>query len=277
MPELPEVELVARALEHHLSGRRIRAAELLRPGLAPETPPAEFAARLEKACVSDVKRRGKFVLINTDRAWTLIVHLRMTGRFLLLPRTRELPAHTHALFRLDDDRRLAFADQRHFGRMKLCETASLAAAKELCSLAPEPFSAEFSNAYLSATLKRTRRTLKETLLDQTKVCGLGNIYAAEALHRARANPFAAAADFPARRVPVLRRAILEVLAESINHGSTMNVDPAEIDASYFDGGYGGRWRVYAREGEPCGACRTAIARHVHGGRSTFFCPKCQRG
>jgi formamidopyrimidine-DNA glycosylase len=276
MPELPEVELVARALGRHLCGRRIRAAQLLRPGLAPETTPEEFAARLRGARVAGVGRRGKFILIDTERELTLIVHLRMTGRFLLLSGRREPPAHTHALFRLDDRRRLAFADQRHFGRMKLCRTTSLPEARELCSLAPEPFSAEFSNAYLAATLSRTRRTLKETLLDQTKVCGLGNIYAAEALHRARANPFAAAADFPARRVPALRRAVLDVLAESISHGSTMNVDPEDVDASYFGGGYGGRWRVYAREGEPCAGCRSPIERRVHGGRSTFFCPRCQR-
>jgi formamidopyrimidine-DNA glycosylase len=275
MPELPEVELVARSLGRHLTGRRIREAALLRPRLAPETTPEEFASRLSGARIRDVGRRGKFILVNLDRGLTLLVHLRMTGRFLLLPAARELPPHTHALFGLDNRRRLAFADQRHFGLMKLCETDALSEAKELRRLAPEPFSEEFTSAYLTAALARTRRTLKETLLDQTKVCGLGNIYVAEALHRARANPFVAAAEFPRRRVAHLRRALLEVLAESIAYGSTMNVDPEDVDASYF-GGTGGRWLVYGREGEPCATCRSAIERRMHGGRSTFYCPRCQR-
>ncbi|HZI17149.1 MAG TPA: bifunctional DNA-formamidopyrimidine glycosylase/DNA-(apurinic or apyrimidinic site) lyase [Pyrinomonadaceae bacterium] len=276
MPELPEVELVARALDRHLRGRRVREALLLRPRLVPETTPEEFAAGLSGGRVREVGRRGKYILVNLESGLTLLVHLRMTGRFLLLPPTaRELPKHTHALFTLDDGRRLAFADQRHFGLMKLCETCGLGEARELRSLAPEPFSEGFSVAYLASALARSRRTLKETLLDQTKVCGLGNIYAAEALHRARANPFDVAAEFPRRRVASLRRAVLEVLAEAIAHGSTLNVDPEDIESGYFGGGYGGRWRVYAREGEPCPRCRSAIERRTQGGRSTFFCPRCQ--
>jgi len=276
MPELPEVELVARALDRHLHGLRLREARLLRPRLAPAHTPEEFADRLGGARVRGVGRRGKYLLFDLDRELTLLVHLRMTGRFLLLPPARELPPHSHALFFLDDGRRLAFADQRHFGLMSLCETARLTEAKELRALAPEPFSGEFSNAYLAAALSRSRRALKEALLDQTKVCGLGNIYAAEALHLARANPFAAAADFPRRRVAALRRAVLRVLEESIAHGSTMNVDPEDFEGSYFGGGVGGRWRVYAREGEPCPGCRSVIERRTQGGRSTFFCPACQR-
>jgi formamidopyrimidine-DNA glycosylase len=276
VPELPEVEHVARALDKLVGGRRVEEAELLRPRLAPECAPEDFAARLSGARVTGVGRRGKHVLVGFDNALTLIVHLRMTGRFLLLPESRELPKHTHALFRLDDRRNLAFADQRHFGLMKLCPTDALREAKELRALAPEPFSDEFTAAYLASALARSRRALKETLLDQTKVCGLGNIYAAEALHLARANPFAPAADFPRRRVPHLRRSILEVLSESIAHGSTMNADPENIEGGYFGGPYEGRWRVYGRGGEPCRKCRSTVGRATQSGRSTFYCPKCQR-
>jgi formamidopyrimidine-DNA glycosylase len=276
MPELPEVELVARALNQHVGGRRFVEAELLRPRLAPESTPEEFARALGGARVAEVGRRGKHILLKLDNAQTLITHLRMSGRFLLLPAARELPRHTHALFHLDDRRRLVFTDQRHFGLMKLCPTTRLHEAKELRALAPEPFSEEFTDAYLAAVLARSRRTLKETLLDQTKVTGLGNIYAAEALHLARANPFAIASEFSRRRIPLLHRAILEVLSEAIAHGSTMNVDPEQIDDSYFNGPGSGRWRVYARAGEPCERCRRSIARLAQGGRSTFYCPKCQR-
>ena len=276
MPELPEVELVARALDRLVAGRRIVAAKLLRPGLAPATPPARFARLLSGRAISGVGRRGKHVLFELDAGLVLVTHLRMTGRFLLLPARAPLPKHTHALLRLDDARRLAFTDQRHFGMMKLLRAEELSAARELRSLAPEPFSEEFSPAYLRAAFARTRRTLKETLLDQTKVTGLGNIYAAEALFLARVNPFVAASRLSPRRLPRLHRAILEVLGESIAHGSTMNVNPEDFESSYYGGPYEGSWRVYAREGEPCTACRATIRRVAHAGRSTFYCPRCQR-
>jgi len=276
MPELPEVELVARALDGLVSSRRVVAARLLRAGLAPDTPPAVFARRLRGRRIERVTRRGKHILFEFEGAQTLIAHLRMTGRFLLLPPEAALPKHTHALFYLEDERRLVFSDQRHFGMMKLVGAAELAHAKELRLLAPEPFSGDFTPAYLRVTLARTRRTLKETLLDQRKVTGLGNIYAAEALFLARINPFRAAAEISPRRLPRLHRAILDVFNESIAHGSTMNVDPENIDASYYDGGFNGRWRVYDREGEPCLDCRAPIRRITHAGRSTYFCPRCQR-
>ncbi len=276
MPELPEVELVARALNNLVGSRRIVAAKLLRAGLAPDTPPAVFARRLRGRRIERVTRRGKHLLFELERDLVLIAHLRMTGRFSLLPLEVELPKHTHAVFYLDDERRLVYSDQRHFGMMKLVSATELSHTKELRLLAPEPFSDDFTPAYLRATFARTRRALKETLLDQTKVTGLGNIYAAEALFLARLNPTSLAAEVSTRRLPRLHRAILDVFNESIAHGSTMNVDPENIDGSYYDGGFNGRWRVYNREGEPCHKCRANIRRIVQAGRSTFFCPRCQR-
>ena len=276
MPELPEVELVARALDRLLRGRRIMSAKLLRAGLAPESPPRTFARQLRGARVEEVGRRGKHVLFGLEGGRVLLTHLRMTGRFLLLSDAGPLPKHTHALFTLDDGRRLAFTDQRHFGLMKLARASELERLKELRGLAPEPFSDDFTTDYLASVLARTRRALKSILLDQTKVTGLGNIYASEVLFLARANPFAVASELPRRRVPRLHRAILDVLGEAIEHGSTMKVDPADIDASYFGGGYQGRWRVYGREGEPCPNCGPPVRRLTHAGRSTYFCPRCQR-
>src|SRR5919112_2583914 len=268
MPELPEVELVARSLDRLVAGLRIEAAQLIRPGLAPANTPREFAGGLRGAKFETVERRGKHILSRFDNGRVLITHLRMTGRFLLLPARRELPKHTHALFRLDDGRRLAFTDQRHFGLMKVLPLERLADARELRGLAPEPFSAEFTPAYLAAVLARTNRVLKDVLLDQTKVTGLGNIYAAEVLHLARVNPFSVASHVSRRHVTRLHRAILEVLGEALALGSTMNVDPENIDGSYFGGGgYNARWRVYDREGEPCRKCRQPIRRVTHAGRS----------
>ncbi len=276
MPELPEVELVARALNGLITKRRIVAAEVLRARLLPSSTPEEFAMQLRGARVDSISRRGKHILIQLDNGFVLVVHLRMSGRFLYLPLDAELPKFTHAIFYLDNEYRLVFSDQRHFGMMKVVSADVLHEAKELRELAPEPFSEEFTHAYLHAALSRSRRTLKETLLDQTKVTGLGNIYAAEAMFRARVNPFTVASEFSKRRVPKLHQAILEVLAESIAHGSTLNVDPENIDGSYYGGEYEGHWRVYDREGEPCPTCQAAIKRIAHGGRSTYFCPRCQR-
>jgi len=276
MPELPEVELVARALERLVGGQQIVAARLLRPGLAPETPPAVFARRLRRCTIHQVTRRGKHIIFEMDRPLALITHLRMTGRFLLLPPEAPLPNHTHALFYFADESRLAFADQRHFGMMKIVRIGELSQTKELRLLAPEPFSDDFTPAYLRSALARSRRALKETLLDQTKVTGLGNIYAAEALFIARINPFIVAAAVSPRRLARLHEAILQVFRESIAHGSTMNVDPADIDGSYYGGGYENHWRVYDREDLPCADCRTRIRRLMRAGRSTFFCPRCQR-
>jgi formamidopyrimidine-DNA glycosylase len=277
MPELPEVELVARALDRLVRGRVFASAKLLRPGLAPENTPRDFARHLRGARVERVGRRGKHILAEFDNGRVLITHLRMTGRFLMLPARGALPKHTHALFRLEEGRRLAFTDQRHFGLMKVVRAEQLAEARELRDLAPEPFSDDFTPDYLAGVLARTRRSLKDVLLDQTKVTGLGNIYAAEALFLARLDPFAAASALPRRGVARLHRAILDILGEAIAHGSTMNVDPEDLDGSYFGGGgYDGRWRVYDREGEPCQHCAAAVRRVSRAGRSTYFCPRCQR-
>lgn len=276
MPELPEVELVSRALAGHCLGRTIVSAKLLRHQLAPETTPAAFARRLKGARFERISRRGKHILLEFDKSHALLVHLRMTGRFLLLPPECPLPNHTHALFTIDDRRRLIFTDQRHFGMMRVLEADRIHQAKELISLAPEPFSKEFSDAYLVETLRSTKKTLKEALLDQTKVSGLGNIYAAEAMFLAGVNPSLRAFRLSRPRVARLRAAILEVLRASIQHGSTLNVDLENLEDSYYGGGYQGRWHVYNREGEPCARCDSAVKRTVHGNRSTYYCRQCQR-
>lgn len=276
MPELPEVELVAQSLNKLVSNRKIIAAELLRERLAPDTTPPVFAEKLKNSQIEFVSRRGKHVLFYLDSAQVLMTHLRMTGRFMLLPLERDLPKHTHAVFYLDDETRLAFQDQRHFGMMKIVERDKVFEAKELACLAPEPLSDEFSLKYFQNALKTSRRSLKEILLDQTKVCGLGNIYAAEAMFLARVNPQTSAADLSAKRAAALHEQIRFVLTESIAHGSTLNVNPENIDGSYYGGDYEGKWRVYDREGEPCVNCQTPIKRIVQGSRSSYFCPKCQK-
>jgi formamidopyrimidine-DNA glycosylase len=276
MPELPEVELVTKSLDSLVKGRKIVVAELLRERLAPENAPAEFAERLRNSTINFVHRRGKHILFDLDNAHTLIAHLRMSGRFMLLPLERELPKYSHAVFYFEDETRLVFQDQRHFGLMKIVSTAGLHEAKEIKKLAPEPFSDAFNARYFRDVLKTSKKSLKEFLLDQTKVSGLGNIYASEAMFLARVNPQTPANEVSARRANVLFEKICEVLAESIAHGSTLNVNPENIDGSYYGGGYNERWRVYDREKDACVACEKPIRRIVQGGRSTYFCPRCQQ-
>jgi len=276
MPELPEVELISRSLDSIVRDRTITAAKLIRQRLAPDSSPAAFARRLKGKKINFVHRRGKHILFDLSNDTTLIVHLRMSGRFSVLPIERELPKFTHALFHLDDGSLLVFDDQRHFGLMKIVNTKDLHEAKELRKLAPEPFSQEFSTQYLAATLKTSRRPLKEVLVDQTKVCGLGNIYAVEALFAARVHPALPAHKLSGPKTDRLYDGIRGVLEEAITFASGRTVDPENLEGNYFSGSNEPTWYVYDREGEPCRKCETPIARLKQGGRSTYYCRTCQR-
>ncbi len=301
MPELPEVEHVVRALRPVITGRCILATEVRLPKLIAPTTPALFKRKLKGAIITGVSRRGKYILIELapqvalpdgrasdtsagrkyqkparQQGLVLMVHLRMTGKFLSLAADDPLPKHGHAIFYLDDERRLIFCDQRQFGLMRLVARTRLAKTKGISDLAPEPFGADFSVVYLKETLARSRRTLKTLLLDQTRVLGLGNIYAAEALFRAGVNPFKSAATLSAKRVERLHQAILDVLGDAISESSTSRINLERLDGFSYGEAFEKFWQVYEREGEPCVTCDARIRRVNHGGRSTYWCPKCQR-
>lgn len=300
MPELPEVEHVVRALRSVVVGRTIVASEVRLPKLIAPLTAASFNRRIKNSAITGVSRRGKFILIElardaalprsrvsatrsrrsvirpVTRAQDLLlaVHLRMTGKFVLLNADNDLPKHAHAIFYLDQDQRLVFRDQRQFGVMKLIESRHLSQTKGIKELAPEPFGDEFTPEYLRALLKRSHRSLKTLLLDQTKVLGLGNIYAAEALFRAGVNPFKPANELGSRRVARLYEAIREVLQFAVDHiRSSISLEEGFSYGAAFER----FWQVYEREGEPCVKCGTKIRRATHGGRSTYWCPRCQRG
>jgi len=299
MPELPEVEHVVRALRRAVVGRTIIASEITLPKLISPLSVSSFKRRIKGSSITGVSRRGKFILIELDykgaiphgrasvtgsagasparfgkRSFVLVVHLRMTGAFLYLNAEDDLPKHAHAIFYFDNDRRLVFRDQRQFGVMKLVPAVQLAGLKGIAELAPEPFTDDFNPDYLKGVLKRSQRSLKTLLLDQTKVLGLGNIYVAEALFRARINPFKPASKLSAQRVALLHQAVKEVLEFAVAHiRGGFNL---EAGVSYGEA-FERFWQVYEREGEPCVKCGTRIRRLTHGGRSTYWCPKCQRG
>jgi len=276
MPELPEVEHVVRALGRAVVGRTIVASEIRLPKLIAPSSPSLFNRKLKGSTITGVSRRGKYILIELDSDRILAIHLRMTGKFLYLTGEDDLPKHTHAIFYLDNERRLAFRDQRQFGVMKLVARARLAQTKGIRELAPEPLSDDFSPAYLREIVARSRRSLKTLLLDQTKILGLGNIYAAEALFRARINPFKIAAQLSSRRVPRLHQAIRDVLSDAITDSSTSRINLEHPNGFSYGEAFERFWQVYEREGEPCFKCGARIRRLTHGGRSTYWCPRCQR-
>jgi len=274
MPELPEVEHVVRALRPVVVGRRILAAELNLKRISPEVSRPAFARQLKDLRINAVGRRGKYILFELDSGALLTTHLRMTGKFVALGTDDELPPYAHVVFYLDDDRRLVFCDMRQFGRMRIISN-SQKLPKELLALAPEPLSDEFSEEYFLQTLRKSRRSLKTLLLDQTRVLGLGNIYAVEALFLAGIHPLKQAHTLSKPRARKLFQAIKTILQEAIHSGSTLRIDLSDGESSYI-GSSERFWRVYEREGEPCVNCGTTIRRVAHGGRSTYFCPRCQR-
>jgi formamidopyrimidine-DNA glycosylase len=276
MPELPEVETVARALEKVVKNKKIGSATLVRQRLAPDHTPAQFSKKLKDATINFIHRRGKHILFDLDNGRTLITHLRMSGRFVLLNGDPTDPKFAHAIFYFDDDTRLVFDDQRHFGLMKIVDTAQLNEAKEISKLAPEPFSEDFSIDYLRAAMRSSNRPIKEFLLDQTKVCGLGNIYAAEALFLSGISPRRRGRSVSGSRAELLHRYIRTVLQEAIDAGGSINSDPTFLGEEVYGGASENAWRVYDREGEACPTCSYAIRRIRQGARSTYYCPKCQR-
>jgi len=274
MPELPEVDLVTRQLRRLLIGRTIEKAALIRAKLAPTTTPAVFSRRLGNSTFTEIRRRGKYILVEFDNSHTLLVHLRMSGRFMLLDEEDENPKFAHAVFQLTDGQRLVFDDQRHFGLMKIVRTADIATSPEIAKLAPEQFSEEFTVDQFHRSLKASRRTLKEFLIDQTKVTGLGNIYAAEVMFAAGVHPSVKANRISRPRAERLFSAIELTLKQALRMSKRGKLDPRNINGNYAP--ENGRWLVYGREGEPCENCLNAIKRITHGGRSTYFCPACQR-
>lgn len=271
MPELPEVEHVVRALAPVVAGRRILAAELNLKRIAPNISRPNFNRRLRNALITAVGRRGKYILFQLESGQVLATHLRMTGKFVSLTTDQPLPPYAHVIFYLDDESRLVFCDMRQFGRMRIFTKPP----RELLSLAPEPLSDEFTEEYFLDTLARSHRPLKLLLLDQTRVLGLGNIYAVEALFLAGVNPLKPANQLSKPRARKLHHAIRDVLLEAIEAGSTLQIDLADGNGSYF-GTTERFWRVYERDGEPCVRCGTKIRRVVQGGRSTYYCPGCQK-
>ncbi|SEN80792.1 DNA-(apurinic or apyrimidinic site) lyase [Paracoccus alcaliphilus] len=281
MPELPEVETVRRGLQPHLEGQRIARAEARRPDLRWPLPP-DLVQVLTGARVTALRRRSKYLLADLDRGGTVLMHLGMSGRMLvegagLAGFHRDpsvLARHDHVVLVTESGTTITFNDARRFGMVDLIRDGT--AHPLLDHLGPEPFDPGFNAAYLAARFAGRRAPVKQALLDQRIVAGLGNIYVSEALHRAHIDPRRAAGRIGAARLEALAGHIREVLADAIAAGGSSLRDhrQASGELGYFQHSF----RVYDREGAPCPApgCAGIIRRVVQSGRSSFYCPGCQR-
>lgn len=270
MPELPEVETTVRGLEPVLSGQIISRVVLNRADLRRPFPDG-LGQRLTGARVTGLGRRAKYGLIETDRGDTMVFHLGMSGRWRVDP-GQALP-HDHLLLETGEGRRLALNDPRRFGSVDLLATADLAAWPVFAGLGPEPLGPEFSADHLLAAFAGRAAPVKALLLDQRIVAGLGNIYVCEALHLAGITPARPAGRVGTARLGDLVLAIRSVLLAAIEAGGSSLRDYARPDGEL--GYFSKQWRVYGREGAPCG-CGALVRRRAEAGRSTFWCAKCQR-
>ena len=270
MPELPEVETTVRGLRPVLEGQRLVSVEARRADLRRAFPP-DLRQRLTGARVTGLGRRAKYGLIDTDRGDTMIFHLGMSGRWRIDP--AEIGAHDHLLLDTDAGHRLALNDPRRFGSVDLIPTDEVGVFPAFAAMGPEPLSSDFDDSYLAKALEGRFAPIKALLLDQRIVAGLGNIYVCEALHMAGIAPSREGGRIARARLDRLADAIKQVLLAAIEAGGSTLRDYARPSGEL--GYFARQWRVYGREGEAC-ACGRPVRRRVEGGRSTFYCPNCQR-
>ena len=291
MPELPEVETVRMGLLPVMEGHKIVHAETRRGDLRVPFP-IDFAGRLTGRKVKRLWRRAKYILGDLDDGETLVIHLGMSGRMSVHVAggakklgnyvhdmggaTIGQDKHDHVVFDTDAPARIVFNDHRRFGLMLLIDTAELDEHKLFKGLGVEPLSDDFNAAYLAAALKGKKTPIKSALLDQRVIAGLGNIYVCEALFRAGISPKRQAAKVKPDQIKLLAPAIKAVLREAVKAGGSSLRDHKRTDGEL--GMFQHNFAVYGREGKPCPGkiCKGTINRSVQAGRSTFYCPSCQR-
>lgn len=264
MPELPEVETIARKLKPELVDKTILQADLRWPRTLAYPSARKFKEQIKGQKIVSVGRRAKYLDISLS-AFDLLIHLRMSGDLFIKEGKIKPEKHDRLILTLTDDKSLVFNDTRKFGRVWLTANPESVLGK----LGPEPLSGDFTPQWLHAALHNKHRQLKPLLLDQTFLAGLGNIYTDEALHIAKLHPLAVSDSITAKQARALQDAVCKVLKEGIRRNG------ASIDWVYRGGEFQNHFRVYDRKGKPCPVCGTKIERIVVGQRSTHYCPKCQ--
>ncbi|MBC2669127.1 bifunctional DNA-formamidopyrimidine glycosylase/DNA-(apurinic or apyrimidinic site) lyase [Novosphingobium piscinae] len=271
MPELPEVETTVRGLARFLEGATLSRVTTHRADLRRPFPPG-LVQVLTGARVTGLDRRAKYGLVHTDRAQTMVFHLGMSGRWRIEPET--IGKHDHLVLETSAGHRLSLCDPRRFGSVDLVDTGGLALWPPFAAMGPEPLSDGLTAAHLAKALAGRIAAIKLMLLDQRVVAGLGNIYVCEALYRARIHPEKAAGRVSRAALERLVPAIRAVLTEAIAAGGSTLRDYAQPDGQL--GYFAKAFDVYDREGQPCRSCSAPLRRIAQGGRSTWFCARCQR-
>lgn len=280
MPELPEVETVCRGLEKAMAGQKIAQVETLRGGL--RIPFPRNLKDIEGQKVSGITRRAKYILVHLSKGATLLLHLGMSGRMVIQGNNAEQPAekHDHMVLHLSNGTRVVFNDPRRFGLVDLVASGAVAEHRFFRHLGPEPFSREFTAAYLLQKMKGKAPAIKIAIMDQRLVVGVGNIYAAEALFRAGIDPTRKAGSIKKAEAARLVGAIQAVLKEAIKAGGSSLRDYVQADGEL--GYFQHHFAVYGRKGKACAGCscnveKTGGIRQItQGGRSTFYCPRKQK-
>jgi len=265
MPELPEVETIARKLRPDLIGKTILEADLRWSRTLAMPSPGKFKEQIKGQKIREVTRRAKYFILQLSD-FSLLIHLRMSGDLLIKNSTIRLEKHDRLVLKLSGNKSLFFNDTRKFGRVWLTANPNDVLGK----LGPEPLSKDFTPVWLYTALHKKHRQLKPLLLDQTFLAGLGNIYTDEALHIAKLHPLAASDSITAKQAEALHEAVRKVLKEGIRR------DGASIDWVYRGGEFQNHFQVYDREGKPCPLCGVEIKRITVGQRGTHYCPKCQK-
>ena len=279
MPELPEVEVLARHLRPLLVGGAFGEVKVHRPASLRGTSVADLEAAMSGARLREIRRRGKYLLFDFEKEGslqTVLGHLGMTGRMYVQDAAKPLAKHAVISCPISASQTFVFEDTRYFGRFSLD-------LKSIDELGPEPLSDAFNADYFAAALKKSSQAIKVKLLDQALVAGIGNIYASESLFRAGIPPKQMARRLKRAKVEALVQSVREVIADAIELGSTMPLDfqGGSSDGLFYYGSTTGsdveeQFAVYDREGEGCRACATPIRRIVQAARSSFYCPTCQR-
>jgi formamidopyrimidine-DNA glycosylase len=275
VPELPEVETIRASLAPGLTGRRLERVDILDPRLTRPEPPEHVAAALSGELITDVRRRGKYLIVVFESGRHLLVHLRMTGNVLHpAPEGRKDDPHVRAVVRLDDGSDVAYRDVRRLGTWELLEPGELEPYFAARRLGAEPLGRSFTPAGLKRSLGGRRAPIKAALLDQRAAAGVGNIYADEALWYARVHPLTPAGELADEQVRALREGVRKALRLGIRRQGATLRDYRGADGSR--GTMQDEFRVYGREHEPCERCGTPIAKTRVAGRGTWYCPTCQQ-
>ena len=274
MPELPEVETVKEALNQTVKGQTIKDIELRYEPMVKNMSADEFKEKLINQTIQEVSRRGKYLVFHFDD-YQLLSHLRMEGKYFYVDSDFELNPHVHVIFTLENGKRLLYQDTRKFGTYHLYDKAiDLETTAPFKVLGLEPFATEFTPSYVKEKIQNKKKPIKSLLLDQTVVCGLGNIYVDEVLYRARLHPLTSSSELTDKDIENVVKYTVEVLARAIELGGTTI---RTFSSSHgVSGTFQNELLVHQRKGENCYECHTPIEKIKVGGRGTYFCPTCQK-